>query len=109
MTDDSTPPETPDPASAEEAKAATSPVRRWLLATTGWGFVILGVAGLFLPFLQGILFLVIGLIVLSRQSPWAARQLERFRATHPAVDRSYVEALRRWHHLRTWLTWWRHD
>lgn len=30
----------------------------------GWGFIALGVVGLFLPVLQGILFLVIGLTIL---------------------------------------------
>ena len=35
--------------------------KRWLILLTGWGFILLGIAGLFLPILQGILFLVIGL------------------------------------------------
>jgi len=34
----------------------------------GIAFLILGVIGLFLPFLQGILFLVIGLTLLSQES-----------------------------------------
>lgn len=42
----------------------------------GAAFLILGVVGLFLPFLQGILFLVIGLTLLSSESSLARRVLE---------------------------------
>ncbi|WP_159710634.1 PGPGW domain-containing protein [Geminicoccus flavidas] len=41
----------------------------------GYGFLLLGFLGLFLPFLQGFLFIFVGLIVLSRQAPWANRAL----------------------------------
>ena len=41
----------------------------YLLLALGWIFIFLGILGLFLPILQGILFLAIGLIVLSRRSP----------------------------------------
>ena len=40
----------------------------------------LGVVGLFLPFLQGVLLIVIGLAVLSRDSPHAQRLLTWLRA-----------------------------
>ncbi len=40
-------------------------------------FLGLGVIGLFLPFLQGILFLVIGLSLLSSESKWARHYHER--------------------------------
>ena len=43
--------------------------KRYLLLALGWIFIFLGILGLFLPILQGILFLAIGLIVLSRRSP----------------------------------------
>lgn len=66
----------------------------------GWGFVVLGVLGLFLPVLQGILFLCIGLVLLSRRSVrvrWlilkAGQRWPRFRA---AVDkaRMHIQHLR---------------
>ena len=38
----------------------------------GYGFLVLGVLGMFLPILQGFLFLAIGLIILARHAPWAA-------------------------------------
>ena len=41
----------------------------YLLLAFGWIFIFLGILGLFLPILQGILFLAIGFIVLSRRSP----------------------------------------
>jgi uncharacterized membrane protein YbaN (DUF454 family) len=44
--------------------------------TVGVLLLILGVAGLFLPFLQGILFLVMGLTLLSTESSRAKAWLE---------------------------------
>ena len=38
------------------------------LLILGWSFVVLGILGLFLPFLQGILFILIGLAILSSRS-----------------------------------------
>ncbi len=41
---------------------------------TGWSFLTLGVLGLVLPFLQGFLFLALGVFMLRDQHVWAARQ-----------------------------------
>ncbi|MBB5691322.1 hypothetical protein GXW77_13475 [Roseomonas alkaliterrae] len=41
---------------------------------TGWAFLALGVLGLVLPFLQGFLFLAVGVFVLRDQHVWAARR-----------------------------------
>ncbi|MBK20101.1 MAG: hypothetical protein CMM52_14810 [Rhodospirillaceae bacterium] len=43
-------------------------VKHYLILSLGWIFIFLGIIGLFLPILQGILFLAIGLIILSRKS-----------------------------------------
>ena len=43
-------------------------VKHYVLLGLGWIFILLGIAGLFLPVLQGVLFLCIGLILLSRRS-----------------------------------------
>ena len=48
--------------------------------------------GLALPFLQGVLLILLGLYVLSRESAWARRRLHDLRARHPRVDAT----LRRW-------------
>lgn len=79
----------------------TAALKHWTLLLIGWGFVLLGIAGLFLPILQGILFLTIGLIILARVHPWARVVVVRLRRRFPAVNRSYRAALgkvRHWFH-----------
>ena len=49
----------------------------------GYAFLVLGVVGLVLPFLQGVLFIVIGLLLLSREAPWARRMLDRVKRRYP--------------------------
>jgi hypothetical protein len=63
-------------------------IKRWTILTLGVAFLILGVLGLFLPVLQGILFLLIGMILLSRESEWVRRHVERLRARHPGIART---------------------
>jgi uncharacterized membrane protein YbaN (DUF454 family) len=58
----------------------------------GYAFLVLGVFGLFLPFLQGFLFLAVGLIILSRHARWARRLLDHFRARHPKADQLIGQA-----------------
>jgi len=67
-------------------------IKLWLKLGAGWGFVALGVLGLFLPILQGFLFLAIGFSILSTKSPWAQRQLERMRRRHPALAATFDTA-----------------
>lgn len=62
-------------------------VKRILILITGWTFILVGIAGLFLPILQGILFIVIGLMILSCEYVWARRLLARLRAKFPSVAR----------------------
>ncbi|HEY8612325.1 MAG TPA: PGPGW domain-containing protein [Roseomonas sp.] len=40
----------------------------------GWSFLVLGVLGCVLPFLQGVLFLALGVFVLRDQHLWAANR-----------------------------------
>ena len=47
---------------------------------SGWGLLFLGVIGLFLPFLQGILFIILGLSILSTDYPWAGNILQKIKA-----------------------------
>ena len=63
-----------------------------MLTVLGWAFVVLGVAGLFLPFLQGFLFLAVGLMILSGVSPRARLWRQRLVARYPAAGRALDRA-----------------
>ena len=52
---------------------------------TGWAFILFGIVGLFLPFLKGILFLFVGLVILSSEYVWAHRLLSKIRSRFPRV------------------------
>ena len=67
-------------------------LKRYIVLGLGWFFVVLGVLGIFLPVLQGILFLLIGFILLSRESAWAQRQLEKLKTRYPKFAEKYDEA-----------------
>lgn len=67
-------------------------LKRIATKLAGWGFIILGIAGLFLPILQGILFILVGLYLLSSESPWAARLLLRIRERFPKISKKFDEA-----------------
>lgn len=68
--------------------------KKLVLLLLGWGFVALGVVGLFLPVLQGVLFLLIGLFLLSSEYVWAHRVLEKIRNRFPATALRCEETLR---------------
>jgi len=63
-------------------------VKRVLVLIVGWGFIVVGMIGLLLPVLQGVLFLVIGLLILSSEYVWAHRLLGKLRQRFPAVSRA---------------------
>lgn len=67
-------------------------MKRLLKLSAGWFFIILGILGLFLPFLQGILFLLIGLFILAQELPWAARLLEKLKTKFPKVTKLMSDA-----------------
>jgi uncharacterized membrane protein YbaN (DUF454 family) len=62
------------------------------LPLSGWAFILLGVIGLFLPILQGVLFLLIGLLILSSEYVWAHRLLLKIRSRFPAMATRWDEA-----------------
>ncbi len=49
----------------------------------GWVFIFLGILGIFLPFLQGILFIMIGLAILSSRSELIRRFLKSLEERYP--------------------------
>lgn len=71
-----------------------------LMQALGYAFLVVGVLGLVLPFLQGILFLLIGLIILAEHAPWARRLLERLRKHYPRagelIDTAEAKAAEWW-------------
>ncbi len=66
-------------------------VLRGLRIALGVLFLILGILGLFLPILQGILFLMIGTVLLAPHVPLMARGrdwfYQRFPASHALIER----------------------
>ncbi len=80
-------------------------IKRIGILVLGWAFILLGIAGLFLPVLQGILFLLIGLIILSSEYVWAHKLLAKLKARFPKIaahaDSAHQKAERvmaRWFH-----------
>lgn len=67
-------------------------VKRLVLLLLGWGFIAFGVAGLFLPILQGVLFVILGLVILSSEYVWAHKLLEKIRTRFPEFAARWDEA-----------------
>ena len=77
----------------------TTSLKRVLVLMVGWSFVLLGIVGLFLPILQGILFILIGLFILSSEYVWAHYLLERLKVRYPrlsAVAHNAKERAQQW-------------
>jgi uncharacterized membrane protein YbaN (DUF454 family) len=72
-------------------------IKRIVVLLIGWLLIAFGVIGLFLPILQGVLFIMLGLYVLSRESETARQWLQRGRQRYPNVDAK----------LKEWGIWWR--
>jgi uncharacterized membrane protein YbaN (DUF454 family) len=71
--------------------------KRLAVQLVGWAFIVVGIIGLFLPILQGILFILIGLIILSTQYSWAHGLMQRIRARFPRLAQKSHEASVRAH------------
>ena len=67
---------------------------------TGCGFLLLGMVGLFLPILQGILFLLIGLVILSSEYVWAHSLLTKLRKRFPKISAHVHDASEK---ARSWV------
>ncbi|MDZ4163673.1 MAG: PGPGW domain-containing protein [Smithellaceae bacterium] len=66
----------------------------------GWLLLILGVAELFLPVLQGILFISLGVMILAPNVPFFHRLLERLKTRYPdaftQAERLKIRIKSRW-------------
>ena len=57
----------------------------------GWGFILVGIVGLFLP-LPGLLSVIVGLLILSLEYVWANHLLQEIRARFPGLSSRLDEA-----------------
>ncbi len=69
-------------------------VKRIVVLVIGWSLIGLGIVGLAVPILQGVLFILLGLFVLSRESLWARRHFESLRQRFPRLE----ARLQEWKH-----------
>ncbi len=79
-------------------------LKKLVLLIIGWIFLILGIFGLFLPFLQGILFILIGLTILSSQSKKIRDLLNRIERHYPHLHQRlevWREKVRNWYKKET--------
>lgn len=70
-------------------------VKRVMVYILGWGFILLGIVGLFLPILQGLVFLLIGLLILSKESRLARNLIHRIRNRFPEQFQKVVDLKKR--------------
>lgn len=74
-------------------------IKRIGLLIIGWFFIVLGILGLFLPILQGILFILIGLAILSSRSETIKRLLKHLEERYPRYHKKvevWRERIRKW-------------
>ncbi len=70
------------------------------LLIVGWFFIVLGILGLFLPILQGVLFILIGLAILSSRSEIVKRFLKHLEERYP----HHHERVEKWRvRIRGWF------
>jgi len=67
-------------------------MKKLLIHVVGWTFIAIGIVGLVLPILQGILFICVGLLILSKEVPWADRMLMRLRKKYPKIGKVLEDA-----------------
>ena len=70
-------------------------VKRISIQTIGVFLLLLGIAGVILPVLQGLVFLILGLAFLSIYSEWAKKSLRYVGSKHPKAD-TLVTKLEQW-------------
>jgi uncharacterized protein len=83
------------------AMESKSKLKRAAIHVTGWFFILVGIIGLVLPVLQGILFILVGLFLLSSVSPRAERLLRRIRKRFPRISNTFDEAKHKAKHLQS--------
>ncbi len=64
-------------------------VRRIVLLSAGWFLVVLGFIGLFLPILQGVLFITAGLLLIAEESRATRYFLLWLKRRYPQIARKF--------------------
>ena len=62
-------------------------MKRQALIAAGWALLLLGAVGFLLPILPGILFVLMGLCILSVEYAWARRWIAAIRRRFPQADK----------------------
>lgn len=80
-----------------------------VITVLAWAFIMVGVMSLFLPLLQGVLFIVVGLYLLSFGSPKAREKIRvsyaAFKARFPRVALTLEKLEKKWEDM---IHHWRH-
>ncbi len=72
-----------DEESTQALRKPSHPLWRAIKIAVGLGFLVLGFIGLFLPILQGVLFMLVGLAILGTESSRVRRLLDEIKKRHP--------------------------
>lgn len=64
-------------------KSDTRDMKKVGFTVSGWIIISLGIAGLALPFVPGLVLILLGLVILSSHYVWAQRILHWFRGKFP--------------------------
>ncbi|MBI4120631.1 MAG: PGPGW domain-containing protein [Parcubacteria group bacterium] len=62
-------------------------LKRSAMTILGGAFIVVGLGGLVLPFVQGLLFIFLGVYLLSLEYHWLKSKLEHFEAKYPTLER----------------------
>ncbi|MCU1310835.1 MAG: hypothetical protein JWO20_1960 [Candidatus Angelobacter sp.] len=75
-------------------------MKRIALIVAGWISLLVGVAGLFLPVIQGWFFILLGLVLLSTEYVWAHHLLRKLFVRFPKVENAVHKSADR---ISKWL------
>ena len=64
-----------------------TPLQKLLYSGTGWLCLLIGVIGGFIPVLQGWIFVLAGVMILSREHEWVHDLVQKFKLRYPKVGR----------------------
>ncbi|MBI4118399.1 MAG: hypothetical protein HY455_02625 [Parcubacteria group bacterium] len=62
-------------------------LKKSAITVLGGAFIVIGLGGLVLPFVQGILFIFLGIYLLSMEYQWLKTKLSHLEAKNPTLDR----------------------